>query len=91
MFNIFVIFDTTQGIAATAMRASGQQKFGAILTFVAYFVLGIPLTLLLVFYYDFGIKGLWAGPSLACAFNTCAYLAIYIKTDWPSLIERSKT
>jgi Na+-driven multidrug efflux pump len=35
-------------IAATAMRASGQQKFGAVLTFVAYFVFGIPLAIVLV-------------------------------------------
>lgn len=24
MFNIFVVFDTTQGVAASAMKASGQ-------------------------------------------------------------------
>lgn len=49
VFMIFVIFDTTQGICSSAIRASGKQKQGAIVTFLAYFILGIPLTLVSVF------------------------------------------
>jgi multidrug resistance protein, MATE family len=86
MFNIFVIFDTTQGIASSALRASGQQKFGAVLTFVSYFVIGIPVSSLLMFYYDMGIWGLWLGPTLACAFNTVVYLIIFNRTKWDELI-----
>ena len=77
IFNIFVIFDTTQGIAAAAMRASGLQKVGSIVTFVAYWVIGIPLTLLSVFAFDLSNTGIWLGPTLACMFNTAAYLYIF--------------
>lgn len=48
------------------------------------------MTLLLVFYFEVGIWGLWTGPSIACAVNTIAYLAIFVRTDWPQLIERSR-
>ncbi len=75
-------------IAATAMRASGQQKFGAKLTFVAYFVFGIPLALVLISLFELENAGLWCGPMIACAFNTAAYLIIFKRMDWPSLIEK---
>ena len=87
IFNIFVIFDTTQGIASTVLKASGKQKYGAILTFFAYFVLGIPVSIYLVFYNDKGIFGIWVGPSIACAFNTFCYLIIYKCINWNNLIK----
>ena len=49
IFNLFVIFDTTQGVASSALRASKKQFAGAVITGVAYWVLGIPITLLMVF------------------------------------------
>lgn len=88
MFNIFVIFDCTQGIAKTVLTASGQQKYGAIFTFVAYFVIGIPTSMLMVFYFKVGIWGLWLGPTLACAFNTAVYLIIFKMIDWEKLIAK---
>jgi multidrug resistance protein, MATE family len=86
IFNCFVIFDTTQGIAGSAIRASGLQKFGAIITGIAYFALGIPATLLCVFKADLGIAGIWIGPTISTAFNTCAYLLLFRRIDWAVLI-----
>jgi Na+-driven multidrug efflux pump len=71
------------------MRASGQQKTGAVVTFLAYWTLGIPLTMFLVFYNDMGIFGIWVGPTLACAFNTVAYILIFKRMDWHELIRKS--
>ena len=89
IFNVFVVFDTTQGVAASAIRASGLQKLGAIITGLAYFAIGIPVTCLLVFKADLGIVGIWVGPTLACALNTLAYLILFAKMDWPKLIQKS--
>jgi multidrug resistance protein, MATE family len=86
VFNCFVIFDTTQGIAASAIRATGLQKFGAIITFIAYFTIGIPTTLLCVHKVDMGIQGIWVGPTISTAFNTCAYLFLFQRIDWAGLI-----
>lgn len=54
VFNVFVIVDTTQGVAVSVLRASGQQKTGAIVTWVAYWVLGIPITCIMVFHFSLG-------------------------------------
>lgn len=70
------------------MRASGQQKIGAIVTFLAYWVIGIPVTCVCVFYYGLSNFGIWVGPTLACAFNTLAYLWIFNKMNWVELVRR---
>jgi MATE family multidrug resistance protein len=89
IFNCFVIFDTTQGVASSAIRASGQQKKGAVITGVAYWVFGIPITLLMVFKFDLGTLGIWVGPTFACAFNTAAYLWIFNTINWSDLIVKA--
>jgi MATE family multidrug resistance protein len=88
IFLIFVVTDTTQGIASSVLRASGKQQYGALLTFIAYFVLGIPLSIYLVFWNEMSIFGLWCGPTLACGFNTVVYIIIFSKIDWKILIEK---
>ena len=71
------------------MRASGQQRTGAIITGVAYWIFGIPITLVMVFQFDLGTMGIWLGPTFACAFNTVAYLWIFNKINWTDLIVKS--
>jgi MATE family multidrug resistance protein len=50
IFMVFVFFDTTQGIGSSAIRASGKQGMGALITGIAYWGLGIPVSCLLVFW-----------------------------------------
>ncbi len=63
---------------------------GALITGIAYFCLGIQLTLLMVFKYEAGITGIWCGPILATAFNTVMYITMFTKIDLDSLIKDSK-
>jgi len=69
-----------------AIRASGKQKIGTLVTSISYCVIGIPLASLLCFKFDAGIKGIWAGPTIAVAITTCAYMLIFKCMDWDSLI-----
>ena len=86
LFMVFVFFDTTQGIAQAAIRASGKQQVGTLITSIAYIAVGIPLAALLCFKYNMGIKGIWAGPTVAVAINTVCYLLIFARLDWDKLI-----
>lgn len=52
-------------------------------------MLGIPVTLILVFHYQLSNTGIWVGPTLACAFNTFAYLYLFKKENWGDLIRKS--
>ena len=86
IFVVFVFFDTTQGVAMSCISASGLQRYGAIITACAYFVIGIPSALVFVFKFDFGIRGIWMGPTLAVAFLTVTYMIIFSNIDWLTLI-----
>ena len=89
IFLVFVLFDTTQGNGMAAIRASGKQKWGAIVTSSSYWGLGIPIVCLLVFKADWGIAGIWLGPTIASVYNTAAYIVIFNCINWPELIEEA--
>ena len=89
VFLIFVFFDTTQGIGSSAIKASGRQKAGALITGMSYWAVGIPITCLLVFWQTMGIKGIWVGPTAACILITFAYHIIVMNSDWQSIIEEN--
>ena len=46
---------------------------------------------MLVFWKDWGIKGIWFGPTLSVAYNTIAYLLIFYCLDWDRLIKEAVT
>ena len=43
----------------------------------------------MVFKFNLGTVGIWIGPTVACAFNTAAYLFIFKSIDWKQLIIRA--
>ena len=90
VFMVFVIFDTIQGIAAAAISAAQQQTAGAFVTASAYWVIGIPLTLYLVFVKDGGIYGIWIGPTCAVLFLSITYFTMYLRMDWQAIISDAR-
>ena len=87
---IFTIFDTTQAMAMSVIKASGKQSSGAIITGIAYFILGVPASYYFAFEKDLNNRGLWVGPTVAVAFNTLAYNIIICFIDWHKLIKELK-
>ncbi|HEX2861371.1 MAG TPA: MATE family efflux transporter, partial [Lacunisphaera sp.] len=66
---IFQLFDGGQVIAAGALRGLTDVKVPTLITFIAYWVLSLPLGYLLAFRTALGPVGIWAGLAggLACA------------------------
>lgn len=87
IFQVFVVFDTTQSVSSAVLRGSGQQKIGSYITMSAYWIFGIPLAYVLSIVYDYGIQGLWVGPTVAVAYNTLMYSILINRMDWDKLIE----
>eukprot|EP00353_Schmidingerella_taraikaensis_P007189 CAMPEP_0185580444 /NCGR_PEP_ID=MMETSP0434-20130131/16533_1 /TAXON_ID=626734 ORGANISM="Favella taraikaensis, Strain Fe Narragansett Bay" /NCGR_SAMPLE_ID=MMETSP0434 /ASSEMBLY_ACC=CAM_ASM_000379 /LENGTH=138 /DNA_ID=CAMNT_0028198711 /DNA_START=1004 /DNA_END=1420 /DNA_ORIENTATION=+ len=87
---IFTLFDTTQAMGMSVIRASGKQGLGALITGSAYFIFGVPTSYLLAFVKDMGLRGLWVGPTVAVAYNTICYNLIIARIDWVSLIKDMK-
>jgi len=52
------------------------------ITVFNYWVLGIPISLLMMFKLQMGIEGLWYGPTLAVLLNYVAYTWIVESANW---------
>jgi len=58
---LFQIFDGLQVVAFGALRGAGDTRFPAALALIGFWLLGLPLGMLLAFRADFGPPGLWWG------------------------------
>ena len=85
---MFTFFDTTQAVAGAVVRACGKQGIGAFVTSTSYWACGIPLSYYCAFKMDFGIRGLWFGPTLAVLLMTFLYNSIIGCINWPELLEQ---
>jgi MATE family multidrug resistance protein len=61
----FQIFDGIQTVSTGALRGLGETRVPMFANLVGYWVLGLPLGLLLCFVLHWGIYGLWIGLTLA--------------------------
>jgi MATE family multidrug resistance protein len=61
----FQIFDGTQAIALGNLRGITDVRIPTVITFVAYWIIGLPTAYLLGFPAGLGIKGVWYGLSIS--------------------------
>ena len=57
----FQLFDGTQVVGLGVLRGLGDVNMPTFITFLSYWVIGIPVGYLLCFEYGFGVKGIWYG------------------------------
>ena len=61
----FQIFDGVQTVCTGALRGLGETRTPMLANFVGYWVLGLPLGLILCFVLKWGIYGMWIGLTFA--------------------------
>lgn len=67
----------------------GRQHLGAIANAVAYYVLALPMGLVLAFKYDKGLEGLWLGQCVALFIVGIAeYMIVAFGTNWEQEIQK---
>eukprot|EP00042_Codosiga_hollandica_P047942 m.527900 g.527900 ORF g.527900 m.527900 type:complete len:314 (-) comp57559_c0_seq55:2200-3141(-) len=76
------IADGTQGTCSGIVAGCGRQVAGALFNFIGYQVIGLPIGIVLAFYFDYKVFGLWCG--LACGSCTAAVLMLttVLRTNW---------
>jgi len=60
----FQLFDGTQVVGLGVLRGIGDVNIPTVITFLAYWVVGIPVGYILGFYFGFGVNGVWYGLTL---------------------------
>ena len=72
---VFQIFDGIQVVSAGILRGAGDTARPAVLAFLAFWGLGLPIGWYLAFSLDWGPHGLWWGLTLGLAVVTILFLA----------------
>ena len=54
-------------------------------TMFDYWVFGIPISVIAMFSFGWGLGGLWMGPTVACALNYVIYLHYISQADWAKI------
>jgi MATE family multidrug resistance protein len=57
----FQLFDGTQVVGLGVLRGIGDVNIPTFITFLSYWVIGIPLGYFLGFHLDMGVRGIWYG------------------------------
>lgn len=89
MLSVVTVVDTLNANLAGCLRGQGQQKIGGITNLVAYYLVGIPVLVVLTFHFDLGLPGLWAGSGIAMALIAAVQLYWAVTVDWAQLVQRA--
>ncbi|QDW25284.1 MATE family efflux transporter [Pedobacter sp. KBS0701] len=60
----FQLFDGTQVVGLGVLRGIGDVNIPTFITFLAYWVVGIPIGYVLGFHFNLGVNGIWYGLTL---------------------------
>lgn len=63
----FQIFDGIQCVGLGILRGISDVKFPTAITFIAYWIVGLPFGALLAFYFSLNVQGIWIGLSVGLA------------------------
>eukprot|EP01119_Soliformovum_irregulare_P019384 TRINITY_DN6122_c0_g1_i2.p1 TRINITY_DN6122_c0_g1~~TRINITY_DN6122_c0_g1_i2.p1 ORF type:complete len:439 (+),score=117.77 TRINITY_DN6122_c0_g1_i2:623-1939(+) len=86
----FVPFDGMQGDLGGIIRGSGQQKWGAVVNLVAFYIVGIPLSLMSTLWWGWELQGTWLGLAAAELCISTGYLIVLLRSNWTKLAQQSK-
>ncbi|XP_076930773.1 protein DETOXIFICATION 27-like isoform X2 [Bidens hawaiensis] len=77
-----VLFSCIQPVFTGVALGCGWQSHVAIVNLGSYYVVGLPLGVVLERFFGFGIKGLWAGMLGGTVVQTLILAIITIRCDW---------
>ncbi|XP_061351424.1 protein DETOXIFICATION 14-like [Gastrolobium bilobum] len=82
LLSLSVIVDTLHGTLSGIARGCGWQHIGAYVNLGAYYVLGIPIAIILGFLLQLRGKGLWGGIMIGAFCQTVTLSLITSCTNW---------
>ncbi|OMO91488.1 Multi antimicrobial extrusion protein [Corchorus capsularis] len=74
--------DGIQSVLTGAARGCGWQKIGAVINLGAYYLMGIPSSIILAFVFHLGGKGLWTGLIVALFVQASCLAIVTLSTNW---------
>ncbi|XP_052481526.1 protein DETOXIFICATION 16 isoform X1 [Gossypium raimondii] len=75
------IIDGVQCVLSGIVRGCGWQKIGAYINLGSYYLVGIPLSIVLAFLFHIGVMGLWLGITAALTTQMLFLLIITVRSN----------
>ncbi|CAI9087202.1 OLC1v1021216C1 [Oldenlandia corymbosa var. corymbosa] len=79
---ISILLNGVQPVLSGVAVGCGWQTFVAYVNVACYYIVGIPLGVLLGFYFNLGAKGIWSGMIGGVAMQTLILLWVTFRTNW---------
>uniref|UniRef100_A0A1J3IHX0 Protein DETOXIFICATION n=1 Tax=Noccaea caerulescens TaxID=107243 RepID=A0A1J3IHX0_NOCCA len=79
---ISILMDSFLTVLSGIVRGTGWQKIGAYVNITSYYIVGIPVGLVLCFHLHFNGKGLWAGLVSGSTLQTSILFLVIGFTNW---------
>ncbi|CAK0783734.1 hypothetical protein CVIRNUC_006933 [Coccomyxa viridis] len=83
------IGDGLNGVCGGVMRGAGRQLLASIENLITYWVLGLPLAILLGVHFNFGVEGLWWALCITTSVQGLAMLITVSAFDWQAEAKRA--
>ncbi|XP_010232148.1 protein DETOXIFICATION 12 isoform X2 [Brachypodium distachyon] len=90
LVSITVVTDGLQGALSGVARGCGWQHLGAYVNLGSFYLLGIPIALILGFVLNMGAKGLWMGIICGSISQTTLLSAITFFIDWQKMADQAR-
>lgn len=82
---VFNLFDANQCVLSGMLRGVGRQAFGALLNFISYCMIGLPLAYLFSNPWDLKLRGVWSGDTVGAAIASALLIVTALRQDWKGL------
>ncbi|GAB1296195.1 Multidrug and toxin extrusion protein 1 [Apodemus speciosus] len=82
---IYAVSHLFEALACTCggvLRGTGNQKVGAIVNAIGYYVIGLPIGIALMFAAKLGVIGLWSGIVICTVCQTMCFLVFIARLNW---------
>jgi MATE family multidrug resistance protein len=86
----FLVLNGCYGALSGILLGSGKQKIAVAANFVACYLVGVPMGLLLSFYFEEGIRGLWWGQCAGVALLCCVLCVYLVEVNWNDLAHSAR-
>ncbi|OIW06461.1 hypothetical protein TanjilG_05232 [Lupinus angustifolius] len=87
---ISMLLNTVQPVLSGVAVGAGLQGIVAYVNIASYYIIGIPFGILIGFYFDLKVKGVWLGMLFGTFVQTIVLIIITSRTDWDQQVEKAK-
>ncbi|XP_051023655.1 multidrug and toxin extrusion protein 1 [Acomys russatus] len=90
---IYAVSHLFEALACTCggiLRGTGNQKVGAIVNAVGYYVIGLPIGIALMFAAKLGVVGLWSGIIICSACQAASFVVFIARLNWKHACQQAQ-